>query len=721
MKQAGFGKFGLLLLLLTAIAVFFVFDLGSYFTLNSLKARQADLAVLVEQRPLLIIGGFFLLYVAVTALSLPGAAIMTLAAGAIFGLWLGTLTVSFASAIGASLAFLSSRYILRDWVKGKFSQRVKAIDKGIERDGAFYLLTLRLIPAFPFFLINLAMGLTGMKLAAFYIVSQIGMLAGTIVFVNAGTQLAAIESTSDILSPALIGSFVLLGLFPLIAKFALGWWKKRRVYKGYKRPKKYDRNLIVIGAGAGGLVTAYIAATVRAKVTLIEANKMGGDCLNYGCVPSKALIRSAKLAHEMRTADNYGLKAVDPEFSFKAVMERVHAVIKAIEPADSVERYTELGVDVRLGHARIVDPWTVEIKARDGKTERLTTRSIVIAAGAEPFVPKIPGLDEAGYLTSDTMWETLVERDAVPERLVIVGGGPIGSEMAQAFARLGAHVTQVEAGDRIMPKEDEDVSAFAAEVLRGEGVNILTGHEALRCEMGDGGKRLIARAGDKEAAIPFDDIIVAVGRAARLTGYGLEELGVETKKTIVTDDYLRTIYPNIFAAGDVAGPYQFTHFAAHQAWYAAVNALFGSFRKFRTDYSALPWTTFLDPEVAHVGHTEATAKEEGLAYEIVRYHLDHLDRALAEGAAKGFVKLLVAPGKDKILGVTIVAAHAGELIAEYVLAMKHGIGLNKILGTIHSYPTMAEANKYAAGEWKKANKPERLLRWAGRYHRWRRE
>ena len=721
MKQAGFGKFGLLLLLLTAIAVFFVFDLGSYFTLNSLKARQADLAVLVEQRPLLIIGGFFLLYVAVTALSLPGAAIMTLAAGAIFGLWLGTLTVSFASAIGASLAFLSSRYILRDWVKGKFSQRVKAIDKGIERDGAFYLLTLRLIPAFPFFLINLAMGLTGMKLAAFYIVSQIGMLAGTIVFVNAGTQLAAIESTSDILSPALIGSFVLLGLFPLIAKFALGWWKKRRVYKGYKRPKKYDRNLIVIGAGAGGLVTAYIAATVRAKVTLIEANKMGGDCLNYGCVPSKALIRSAKLAHEMRTADNYGLKAVDPEFSFKAVMERVHAVIKAIEPADSVERYTELGVDVRLGHARIVDPWTVEIKARDGKTERLTTRSIVIAAGAEPFVPKIPGLDEAGYLTSDTMWETLVERDAVPERLVIVGGGPIGSEMAQAFARLGAHVTQVEAGDRIMPKEDEDVSAFAAEVLRGEGVNILTGHEALRCETGDGGKRLIARAGDKEAAIPFDDIIVAVGRAARLTGYGLEELGVETKKTIVTDDYLRTIYPNIFAAGDVAGPYQFTHFAAHQAWYAAVNALFGSFRKFRTDYSALPWTTFLDPEVAHAGHTEATAKEEGLAYEIVRYHLDHLDRALAEGAAKGFVKLLVAPGKDKILGVTIVAAHAGELIAEYVLAMKHGIGLNKILGTIHSYPTMAEANKYAAGEWKKANKPERLLRWAGRYHRWRRE
>jgi pyruvate/2-oxoglutarate dehydrogenase complex dihydrolipoamide dehydrogenase (E3) component/membrane protein DedA with SNARE-associated domain len=645
---------------------------------------------------------------------------MTLAAGAIFGLWLGTLIVSFASALGASLAFLSSRYILRDWVKGKFGQRIKAIDKGIEKDGAFYLLTLRLIPAFPFFLINLAMGLTGMKLAAFYVVSQIGMLAGTLVFVNAGTQLAAIESTPDILSPALIGSFVLLGLFPLLAKFALGWWRKRRIYKGHRRPKKYDRNLIVIGAGAGGLVTAYIAATVRAKVTLIEAGKMGGDCLNYGCVPSKALIRSAKLAHEMRTADRYGLKAADPEFSFKAVMERVHAVIAAIAPADSVERYTGLGVDVRLGQARIVDPWTVEIEAQDGRTERMTSRAIVIAAGAEPFVPDIKGLAEIGYLTSDTMWETLVRRDTVPERLVIIGGGPIGSEMAQAFARLGSKVTQVESGPRILSKEDEDVSAFATGMLRGEGVDILTGHEALRCESGADGKRLIAKANGAEVAILFDDIIVAVGRAARLSGYGLEDLGIETEKVVVTNEYLETIYPNIFAAGDVAGPYQFTHFAAHQAWFAAVNALFGGLKKFRADYSVLPWATFLDPEIAHVGHTEATAKEEGLAYEIVRYELDHLDRALAEGAAKGFVKLLVAPGKDRILGVTIVAAHAGELIAEYVLAMKHKLGLNKILGTIHTYPTMAEANKYAAGEWKKANKPERLLAWVERYHKWRR-
>ncbi len=696
--------------------LFFVLDLDAYLTLESLKARQADLAALLERRPLVIIGAFFLIYVATTALSLPGAAILTLAAGAVFGLWLGTLIVSFASAIGASIAFLSSRFVLRDWVKGKFGKRVAAIDRGIEKDGAFYLLTLRLIPAFPFFLINLAMGLTKMRLATFYAVSQVGMLPGTIVFILAGTQLAAIESTGDILSPGLIGSFVLLALFPLLAKWMVGLFRRRRIYKGYRRPSRFDRNLIVIGAGAGGLVTAYIGATVRAKVTLVEAGHMGGDCLNTGCVPSKALIRSARLAHEIRNAADYGLAAAPPAVDFKAVMARVRGVIETIAPADSVERYTRMGVDVRLGHARIVDPWTVEITGGDGSAQRLTTRSIVIAAGAEPFVPDIPGLAEAGFLTSDTMWEALEARDAAPRRLVIVGGGPIGTEMAQAFARLGSAVSLVEAGPRILPNEDEDVSAFIADVLRQEGVDVRTASEAVRCD----GKSLIVKSGGAEHAIAFDDIIVAVGRKARLSGYGLEALGIETGKTLVVDDTLKTLYPNIFAVGDVAGPYQFTHFAAHQAWYAAVNALFGGFRTFRADYSVIPWVTFTEPEVAHVGHNVTTAEAAGIAYEVVRYELGHLDRAVTEGTSHGFVTVLVPPGKDKILGVTIVAAGAGEMIPEFVLAMKHGLGLNKILGTIHAYPTMAEANKYAAGVWKKANQPERLLGWVERYHRWRR-
>ena len=710
------GKIGLLAFLVAAIAAYFIFDLGAYLTIDNLKARQADLAMLLDDRPLAIIGAFFLLYVATTALSLPGAAILTLAAGAVFGLWLGTLIVSFASAVGASMAFLSSRFVLRDWVMARFGKRIAAIDRGIEKDGTFYLLSLRLIPAFPFFLINLAMGLTKMRLATFYIVSQIGMLLGTIVFVNAGTQLARIDSTRDILSPELLGSFVLLGIFPLVAKWIVGLVKRRRVYKNYRRPRRFDRNLIVIGAGAGGLVTAYIAAVVRAKVTLVEAGTMGGDCLNTGCVPSKALIRSARLAHDIRHASAFGISSAAPTVDFKAVMSRVREVIATIAPADSVERYTQLGVDVRLGHANIVDPWTVEITHRDGATQRLTARSIVIAAGAEPFVPAIPGLSETGFLTSDTMWDALETRDRVPPRLVIIGGGPIGTEMAQAFARLGSAVTLIEAGPRILPNEDEDVSNFMADVLRGEGVAVRTGHEAVRCEA----KSLIARHGATESAFAFDDIIVAVGRKARLTGYGLEELGVETGKTVVVDETLQTIYPNIFAVGDVAGPYQFTHVASHQAWYAAVNALFGRFRTFRADYSVIPWTTFTDPEVAHVGHTVATATAAGIAYEVVRYDLGHLDRAVAEGANRGFVKLLVQPGKDTILGVTIVAAQAGELVAEYVMAMKHGLGLNKLLGTIHAYPTMAEANKYAAGEWKRANQPERVLKWVERYHRWRR-
>lgn len=716
MQRASYGKIAIAILIAGAIGAFVLFDLGSYLSLEALKSRQAGLSELVERRPAAAIGGFFFVYIAITALSLPGAAIMTLAAGAIFGLLVGTLIVSFASAIGASLAFLSSRFVLRDWVMARFGKRVEAIDRGIVKDGIFYLLTLRLIPAFPFFLINLAMGLTKMRLATFYVVSQIGMLLGTVVYVNAGTQLAAIGDTGDILSPALIGSFILLGLFPLVARWIIRLAKRRHVYRNYRRPRRFDRNLVVIGAGAGGLVTAYIAAAVRAKVTLVEAGKMGGDCLNYGCVPSKALIKSARIAHDIRNAAEFGLAAAEPAIDFKAVLTRVRKVIATIAPADSVERYTELGVDVRLGHARIVDPWTVEITDCDGGKQRLTTRAIVIAAGAEPIVPDIAGLAEAGFLTSDTLWDELEARGTVPGRLIIVGGGPIGTEMAQAFARLGSKVCLIEAGQRILPNEDEEVSAFIADILRGEGVDVRTGHEALRCE----GKSLTVKSGDGETAIAFDDIIIAVGRKARLTGYGLEELGIETRKTVIVDETLKTIYPNIFAVGDVAGPYQFTHFAAHQGWFAAVNALFGAVRMFRADYTVIPWTTFTDPEVAHVGHTIASATAAEVPHEIVRYDLGHLDRAVAEGANRGFVTVLVPPGKDKILGVTIVAAHAGELLAEFVLAMKHGLGLNKVLGTIHAYPTMAEANKYAAGEWKKANQPERLLKSVERFHRWRR-
>ena len=713
-------KIGLLVLIAAIVVGFFAFDLHQLLTLNGLKSGLTQFEEWRSDSPILVTGLFLILYVAVTALSLPGAVIMTLAAGALFGLILGTAIVSFASSIGATLAFLASRYLLQETVQKRFGDRLKAFNEGVEKEGAFYLFTLRLVPVFPFFLINLLMGLTSLRAFTFYWVSQLGMLVGTVVYVNAGTQLGQLESLSGILSPSLLFSFVLLGLLPLIAKKLLDVIKARRVYKGYTKPKTFDRNLIVIGGGAGGLVSAYIAAAVKAKVTLIEANKMGGDCLNYGCVPSKAIIKSAKIAQQMRNAENYGLNSSEPTFSFKKVMARVHDVISKVEPHDSVERYTSLGVDVVQGYAKLIDPWTVEIQLNEGGTKRMTARSIVLATGARPFVPPLPGLDDVGYYTSDTLWEEFAKFDEPPKRLVVLGGGPIGSELAQSFARLGSNVTQVERGARIMIREDEEVSELVQKSMRADGVNILTSHNAVRCEKDGDVKRLIVEKDGVESVIEFDALLCAVGRQARLEGYGLENLGIETDRNIVTNDYLETLYPNIYAAGDVAGPYQFTHVAAHQAWYTAVNALFGTFKKFRADYRVIPWATFVDPEVARVGLSEQEAKEQGIAYEMVRYEFDELDRAIAESATKGFVKVLTVPGKDKILGVTIVGEHSGDLLAEFVLAMKHGLGLNKILGTIHTYPTWAESNKYAAGEWKRAHTPERILSWLEKYHTWRR-
>ena len=713
-------KIFLLLIAATAVGLFFHFNLHQLLTLDGLKGSMDQFSDYKEQSPLLVIGGFFLLYVVVTALSLPGAAILTLAAGALFGLVEGLLVASFASTIGATLAFLVSRYLLRDTIKQRFPERLAAIDAGVEKEGGFYLFTLRLVPVFPFFLINLLMGVTSIKSWTYYWVSQLGMLAGTFVFVNAGTQLAKIDSLSGILSFNLILSFALLGIFPFIAKGILNVFKKRRVYKNYTKPKKFDRNMIVIGAGAGGLVTSYIAAAVKAKVTLIEAGEMGGDCLNYGCVPSKAVIKSAKIAEQIRHGENYGLENATPQFSFKKVMARVHKVIADVAPHDSVERYTDLGVDVVKGYGKLIDPWTVEIKLNDGGTQTLTARTIVIATGARPFVPPLPGIEETGYVTSDTLWNKFAELDEAPKKLVVLGGGPIGSELAQSFARLGSSVTQIEMAERIMIKEDLEVSTFAHEALTESGVNILTSHQALRCETRDGKKYIVVKHNDKEIDIEYDELLCAVGRSARLKGYGLEELGIETNRTVVTNEYLETLYPNIFAAGDIVGPYQFTHVAAHQGWYAAVNGLFGNLKKFKVDYRVIPWTTFIDPEVARVGLNEQDAKDKGIDYEITRFEFEELDRAITDSATKGFIKVITPKGKDKILGVTVVSEHAGDLIAEFVLAMKHGLGLNKILGTIHSYPTWAEGNKYAAGEWKRAHAPEKVLNLLEKYHTWRR-
>jgi len=704
-------------LLLGLIAVFFAFDLGRYFQLEFFRSKQSAIEEFRSASPLAAAGIFFAIYVAVTGLSVPGAAILSLAVGAVFGLLWGTLIVSFASSIGATLAFLSSRFLFREWVRSRFGDRLRAIDVGLEKEGAFYLFALRLVPAFPFVLVNLLMGLTPIRTRTFYWVSQIGMLPATIVYVNAGTQLATIKSISGILSPALIGSLVLIGLFPLAAKYVVGSLKGRRRLAKWPKPAKFERNLVVIGAGSAGLVTAYIAAAVKAKVTLVEKDKMGGDCLNTGCVPSKALIKSARLVAQAKRAREFGFKSMQVEFDFADIMERVQRVVRTVEPHDSVERYTRLGVECLRGEARITSPWTVEVKTAAG-VRALTTRAIVIAAGARPFVPPIPGLSEIGCLTSDTVWNLRT----LPPRLVVLGGGPIGCELAQCFARFGSRVTQVEMLPRILIREDPEISELVARQFRDEHIEVRADHKAVRVLREGGEKLLLCEHGGKEIRIPFDELLCAVGRVANTGGYGLEELGIELTKTrtVETDETLRTLYPNIYACGDVAGPYQFTHTASHQAWYAAVNALFGGVKRFRADYSVIPWATFTDPEVARVGLNETEAMEKNIAYDVTNYALEDLDRAIADGETKGVVKVLTVPGRDRILGATIAGEHAADLIVEFIMAMKHGIGMNKILGTIHIYPTLAEANKYAAGNWKRAHAPQELLRWAEKFHTWRR-
>jgi pyruvate/2-oxoglutarate dehydrogenase complex dihydrolipoamide dehydrogenase (E3) component/uncharacterized membrane protein YdjX (TVP38/TMEM64 family) len=703
----------LLILAVAAVAAWFAFDLGRFISLEYLKARQQAFQAYYQVAPLRAVGAYFGVYVLVTALSLPGAALLSLAGGALFGLWTGVLLISFASSIGATLAFLVARYLLRDWVRTRFRNQAEAIDANVARDGAFYLLSLRLVPLFPFFLTNVLVALTAIRTWTYYWVSQLGMLPGAVAYANAGTQLSSIDSLAGILSPVILASFAALGLLPLAAKFGLDLFRRRKAYRGWTRPAGFDYNLVVIGAGAAGLVTSYIAAAAKAKVALVEAGEMGGDCLNTGCVPSKALIRSAAVASQARRASHFGVEQDAPAPDFAAIMARVRDVVARIAPNDSAERYRKLGVDVVRGRATIVSPWEVEVDGR-----RLRTRAIVIASGARPMVPPIPGLEESGYVTSDTLWKL----DNLPRRLLVLGGGPIGCELAQAFARLGSSVTQVERGKRILPREDEDVAREVAAAMRADGVEILAGHEAVRCVRDARGQHLVLRHAGGDSALPFDVLLCAVGRVARTEGFGLEALGIAPapQRAIETDAFLQTRFPNIYACGDVAGPYQFTHAAAHQAWYAAVNSLFGDIKRFRADYRVMPWCTFTAPEAARVGVSEDEARAQGLAFEVTRYDIGELDRAVTDGAAHGFIKVLTRKGSDKILGVAIVAEHAGEMLAEYVLAMKHGIGLNKILRTIHVYPTMSEANKYVAGAWKRAHAPERLLAWVMRFHRWRR-
>ena len=699
-------KILLLFFLIALVFAFKTFDLEQYLTLSYLKENQQVFQDYYREHRLFTAAIYIGIYVVVTALSLPGAVILTLAGGALFGFLTGVLLVSFASTVGATLAFLAARFLLRDWVRRRFQQKIAIIDEGVQKEGGLYLFTLRLIPLFPFFLINLVMGLTPIRTSTFFFVSQIGMLAGTMVYVNAGVQIGNIDSLRGILSFNLLFAFVLLGILPLIAKKIINGLKKIKIYKGYKKPSKFDYNMAVIGAGSAGLVTAYICSAVKAKVALIERHKMGGDCLNTGCVPSKALIKSAKVVWQCRDAAKYGIDKMDIQFDFAKIMDRVKKVIAKIEPHDSIGRYTDLGVDCLTGEAKFLSPWEIQI---GGKS--ITAKNITIATGASPFIPPIKNIEKVDYLTSDTLWDLR----QLPKKFVVLGGGPIGLEMAQCFQRFGSKVSVVEMSSRVMINEDPDVSQFVEEKLKKEGVEILTNHQAFEFK----NNVLICKSKGREVSVPFDKILIAVGRKANIKGFDPLKIALRKNNTVDANSWMQTNYPNIYVCGDVTGPYQLTHAAGHQAWYCAVNALFSPLKKFKVDYRVIPWCTYTDPEVASVGLNEEEAKRKNIPCEVTKYGIDDLDRAITDSDDYGFVKILTVPGKDKILGATVVGASAGELITEFVNAMKNNYGLNRILGTIHTYPTLSEANKYAAGVWKKKQVSPTLLGYLQKFHKWR--
>ncbi len=714
MAKVPIGKVILILILVAIFCVAYFFKINQYLSLAGLKSVQFELMDYQVKKPIFFSFMFFCTYILVSALSLPGATILTLAGGVFFGLVKGLILVSFASSVGATLALLMSRHLFRDFVRKRFKDRIDKIDQGFKREGAFYLFTLRLLPIFPFFLVNLIMGLTSISALTFLFVSQIGMLAGTAVYVNAGTQLAQITSISGLLSTHLILSFSLIGILPLLSKRVIELLKRQRRTVNFKKPAKFDYNLIVIGGGSAGLVSAYIASAVKAKVALIEKHKMGGDCLNTGCVPSKALIKSAKILNYIKRSQEFGIEISAFNLDFEKVMNQIQETIKRVEPHDSVERYSELGVDCISGAAFIKSPFEIEI---NGKT--LTTKSIIVATGARPMIPSLPGLELIEFLTSDNIWSLR----KLPRRLVVLGSGPIGCEIAQSIARFGSRVTIVEMDKQILSREDSEVSEILDRTLRKDGIDILTGHKAVRVETLNKENFLFCEVADKTVKIPFDQILIAVGRKPNVTGFGLENLGIEISErgTIVADAFLRTTnYSNIYVCGDVTGPFQFTHAASHQAWYCAVNALFGPFKKFKVDYRVIPWCTFTDPEIARVGLNEQEATAQAIPYEITKYDIEDLDRAIVEKSNHGFVKILTKPGTDKILGVTIVGVHGGELITEFVTAMKFNLGLKKILSTIHIYPTYSEANKYAAGVWQRNHAPAKILSYLKAFHHWRR-
>ena len=706
---------------------------GAAFDLESLRSVRLSMAHWVRESPELAALGFIAAYLLVAVLALPGALILTLLGGALFGLAAGVLLVAFASSLGALLSFAVVRWIAGRALRDRLAVRLAPIARGIAQDGAYYLFTLRVVPVFPFFLVNVLVALTPIRAWTFYWVSLFGMLPATLVYVNAGHQLASLTSVTGLLSPGLMSALLLLGVFPLLARKILpatarrvealaASWRANRRWRG-QRPPRFDRDLIVIGAGAAGLVAANIAASLRARVTLIEREAMGGDCLNTGCVPSKALIRLARRAHEERQwrleeSMITGAPASSPSRpDLAALLARVRATIARIAPHDSVERYRSLGVECLRGEARVVSPWTVELSDEEsGVISRLHARHLIIATGADPVVPEIKGLDPGRILTTQTVWSMR----ELPARLLVLGGGPVGCELAQAFQRLGAAVTVIERADRLLPREEPEASAEVCRALEADGVRVLTGASLASVSHGAAAQVICQGV---EVVVEFDQLLCALGRRSRVEGFGIETLGLvrEPDGTLKVDDWMRTSEPGVFACGDVASSDRLTHVAGQMGWLAAYNALFGSVWPLRIDRRAIPRCVFTDPEVARVGLTRAEAEAAGIRVTCTRYEMSALDRAIIEEQTQGFVMVLSAQGSDQILGATVVGARAGELVALYTLAIRERLGLRRLMSMMIAYPGWADAGRAAASQWQRDQAPSWMLAWLERWHQWRRQ
>jgi pyruvate/2-oxoglutarate dehydrogenase complex dihydrolipoamide dehydrogenase (E3) component/uncharacterized membrane protein YdjX (TVP38/TMEM64 family) len=702
-----------------------------------------------------------LAYVFLTVLLVPGSAI-TVGAGTLFGLKIGFIVVVLGANLGALVAFFLARTLLRQRVArwAESNPRFRLLDRAIGKQGFKMVLLTRLSPIFPFVLLNYFLGLTAVRTGAYVLGNLLGMLPATFLFVYLGA--AARDALAGQLNVSvglyqqilkvvgLLATIAVVIMITRIARQALRQTEqldegstvpgKPRLEPNY-RPATFDKmmivddahdrrliqnchpphwinpapagkyNLVVIGAGTAGLVSAAGAAGLGAKVALIEHNLMGGDCLNIGCVPSKAMIRAARAAHDARDAARFGLEiACEPQVAFAGAMERMRKLRAGISDHDSAERFRKLGVDVFIGTARFTGASSIEV---DGK--RLEFRRAVIAAGARAAKLPIPGLEKTGYLTNETVFR-LTE---LPRRIAIIGAGPVGCELAQTFARFGSKVTLLSDGAEILPKEDADAAAIVRKKMEQDGVRIVTKAKIHRAEKNNGEKILAATVGEAAVDINCDAVLVAAGRTPNLEGLDLEAAGIGyTYRGVEVDDWLRTKNPRVYAAGDVCSQFKFTHAADAMARLVIANALFFARRK--VSALTIPWCTYTDPEIAHVGYYEKDARQAGFAVATLTESMKDVDRAILDGEEEGFARVHYDQKSGKILGGAIVARHAGEMIGELTLAMVAKQKVGVLSSTIHPYPTQAEVLHKIGDAYMRARLTPRVKKTLQTWLRWQR-